>query len=258
MRRRNNPNGASSRVLGPPAARQRGEGGRNPVAEKTAKASQTLGRDGLYNTKEASAAKERAHPRTRTRGRRRVEWLGPHNEGAEGRVASTVYEASTDTRECASRTSRRRRRSRRSRRRRRSRRSRRSRRASREHSLWSKYLYTRVRVEDEPKKAEGDEGDAESHYTMADSVCAGGTVERTRRTARPRTAGTACSSWSEGVPRDFSLEASKAPVLFHQKWCFGDACWSWLGARPRTALWQTGGNGTHAIRSAVGRAVGRA
>lgn len=69
-------------------------------------------------------------------------------------------------------------------------------------------------------EAEGDEGDAESHYTMADSVCAGGTVERTRRTARPRTAGTACSSWSVCVPRDFSLEASKAPVLFHQKWCF--------------------------------------
>ena len=97
----------------------------------------------------------------------------------------------------------------------------------------------------------------ESHYTMPDSVCAGGTVERTRRTARPKTAGTACSSWPEGVPRDFSLEASKAPVLFHQKWCFWDACWSWLGARPRTALWQTGGNGTHAVRSAVGRAVGR-
>ena len=38
---------------------------------------------------------------------------------------------------------------------------------------------------------------------------------------------------------------------------YWDACWSWLGARPRTALWQTGGNGTHAVRSAVGRAVGR-
>lgn len=73
---------------------------------------------------------------------------------------------------------------------------------------------------EEDEGGEGDEGDAESHYTMADSVCAGGTVERTRRTARPRTAGTACSSWPEGVPRDFSLEASKAPVLFHQKWCF--------------------------------------
>ena len=73
---------------------------------------------------------------------------------------------------------------------------------------------------EEAEGGEGDEGDAESHYTMADSVCAGGTVERTRRTARPRTAGTACSSWPEGVPRDFSLEASKAPVLFHQKWCF--------------------------------------
>ena len=73
---------------------------------------------------------------------------------------------------------------------------------------------------EEAEGAEGAEGDAESHYTMADSVCAGGTVERTRRTARPRTAGTACSSWPEGVPRDFSLEASKAPVLFHQKWCF--------------------------------------
>ena len=58
----------------------------------------------------------------------------------------------------------------------------------------------------------------ESHYTMADSVCAGGTVERTRRTARPRTVGTACSSWSEGVPRDFSLEASKTaktPEMMH-------------------------------------------
>ena len=68
--------------------------------------------------------------------------------------------------------------------------------------------------------ATGATGATESHYTMADSVCAEGTVERTRRTARPRTAGTACSSWPEGVPRDFSLEASKAPVLFHQKWCF--------------------------------------
>ena len=38
---------------------------------------------------------------------------------------------------------------------------------------------------------------------------------------------------------------------------YWDACWSWLGARPRTALWQTGGNGTPAIQSAVGRAVGR-
>ena len=43
VRRRNNPNGASTRVLGPPAARQRGEGGRNPVAEKTVEASQTPG-----------------------------------------------------------------------------------------------------------------------------------------------------------------------------------------------------------------------
>ena len=97
----------------------------------------------------------------------------------------------------------------------------------------------------------------ESHYTMADSVCAGGTVERTRRTARPRTAGTACSSWPEGVPRDFSLEASKAFIESTRNGVFWDACWSWLGARPRTALWQTGGNGTHAVRSAVGRAVGR-
>ena len=45
--------------------------------------------------------------------------------------------------------------------------------------------------------------------------------------------------------------------LFHRNGVFWDACWSWLGARPRTALWQTGGNGTHAVRSAVGRAVGR-
>ena len=44
---------------------------------------------------------------------------------------------------------------------------------------------------------------------------------------------------------------------FTRNGVFWDACWSWLGARPRTALWQTGGNGTHAVRSAVGRAVGR-
>ena len=49
----------------------------------------------------------------------------------------------------------------------------------------------RAEKAEEGAEAEGDEGDAESHYTMADSVCAGGTVERTRRTARPRTAGTA-------------------------------------------------------------------
>ena len=110
---------------------------------------------------------------------------------------------------------------------------------------------------EEAEGAEGAEGDAESHYTMADSVCAGGTVERTRRTARPRTAGTACSSWPEGVPRDFSLEASKVFIESTRNGVFWDACWSWLGARPRTALWQTGGNGTHAVRSAVGRAVGR-
>ena len=46
-------------------------------------------------------------------------------------------------------------------------------------------------------------------------------------------------------------------TLFTRNGVFWDACWSWLGARPRTALWQTGGNGTHAVRSAVGRAVGR-
>ena len=44
---------------------------------------------------------------------------------------------------------------------------------------------------------------------------------------------------------------------FTRNGVFWDACWSWLGARPRTALWQTEGNGTHAVRSAVGRAVGR-
>ena len=63
------------------------------------------------------------------------------------------------------------------------------------------------------------------------------------------------SSWSEGVPRDFSLEASKTaktPEMMHL------GCLLVLvGARPRTALWQTGGKGTHAVRSAVGRAVGR-
>ena len=45
--------------------------------------------------------------------------------------------------------------------------------------------------------------------------------------------------------------------MLHRNGVVWDACWSWLGTRPRTALWQTGGNGTHAVRSAVGRAVGR-
>ena len=64
------------------------------------------------------------------------------------------------------------------------------------------------------EEAEGDEGATESHYTMADSVCAGGTVERTRRTARPRTAGTACSScqWvSRGISR---LRRQRRPFFF--------------------------------------------
>ena len=184
MCRRNNPNGASTRVLGPPAARQRGEGGRNPVAEETAKASQTPGppgRDGLYNTEEASAAKERARRRTRTRGRRRVEWLGPHAEGAEGaegRAARTVYGASTCIRECAPRTSRRRRRSRRS---------------HNSHRITlhngRECLCRRDRGEDAADRQTEDGGDSVFFVSV-------------------------------GVPRDFSLEASKAPVLFHQKWCF--------------------------------------
>ena len=55
----------------------------------------------------------------------------------------------------------------------------------------------------------------------------------------------------------FALHPYPFSFLFHRNGVFWDACWSWLGARPRTALWQTGGNGTHAVRSAVGRAVGR-
>ena len=60
-----------------------------------------------------------------------------------------------------------------------------------------------------------------------------------------------------GCPEGFLAWGVKGIHLKHRQWYFGDACWSWLGARPRTALWQTGGNGTHAVRSAVGRAVGR-
>ena len=58
------------------------------------------------------------------------------------------------------------------------------------------------------------------------------------------------------VSRGFS-RLRRQRQLKHQKWCIWVACWSWLGARPRTALGKTGGNGTHAVRSAVGRAVGR-
>ena len=55
----------------------------------------------------------------------------------------------------------------------------------------------------------------------------------------------------------FLTRRQRRPFFFTRNGVFWDACWSWLGARPRTALWQTGGNGTHAVRSAVGRAVGR-
>ena len=55
----------------------------------------------------------------------------------------------------------------------------------------------------------------------------------------------------------FALHPCPFSFLFHRNGVFWDACWSWLGVRPRTALWQTGRNGTHAVRSAVGRAVGR-
>ena len=59
---------------------------------------------------------------------------------------------------------------------------------------------------------------------------------------------------SRGISR---LRRQRRPFFFTRNGVFWDACWSWLGARPRTALWQTGGNGTHAVRTAVGRAVGR-
>ena len=63
-----------------------------------------------------------------------------------------------------------------------------------------------------------------------------------------------CQWVSRGISR---LRRQRRPFFFTRNGVFWDACWSWLGARPRTALWQTGGNGTHAVRSAVGRAVGR-
>ena len=72
--------------------------------------------------------------------------------------------------------------------------------------------------------------------------------------ARPRTVCSSCQWVSRGISR---LRRQRRPFFFTRNGVFWDACWSWLGARPRTALWQTGGNGTHAVRSAVGRAVGR-
>ena len=116
MRRRSNPNGALTRVLGPPAARQRGEGGRNPVAEETAKASQTPG-----------------PPRTR-----RTLQHG-RSERSEGESAPAHKDSRATTSRMVGPPRRR---------------SRGSRRTSRENSLWSKYLYTRVRAEDEPKEAQ--------------------------------------------------------------------------------------------------------
>ena len=208
MRRRNNPNGASTRVLGPPAARQRGEGGRNPVAEKTV---------------EESCCREDSGGKPDPRTRRTLQ---------HGR----------------------------------SRRSRRSRRASREHSLWRTYRYTRGHVEDEPKKPKvtkkpkkaKEAKETQNHTTQWPIVFVpegqwrgrGGPPDRGRRGQRVLRG----QRVSRGISR---LRRQRRPFFFTRNGVFWDACWSWLGARPRTALWQTGGNGTHAVRSAVGRAVGR-
>ena len=57
--------------------------------------------------------------------------------------------------------------------------------------------------------------------SMADSVCAGGKVERAVWTARPRTAGTVCSSWSVDVPMDFRLRRQRRPFFFARNGLFG-------------------------------------
>ena len=91
---------------------------------------------------------------------------------------------------------------------------------------------------------------SELHHTPRSSPPRGGPPDRGRRGQRVLR--------DQGVSRGISrLRRQRRPFFFTRNGVFWDACWSWLGARPRTALWQTGGNGTHAVRSAVGRAVGR-
>ena len=182
VRRRNNPNGASTRVLGPPAARQRGEdsGGILLPRRQWRQARPPDETDSTTRKKRAQRRRERARA-----------------QGLEGDDESNGWAPTTKEPKDESQAQ-----------------------PMEDIPIHASARRGRAEGGAEAEGDEGDEGDAESHYTMADSVCAGGTVERTRRTARPRTAGTACSSWPEGVPRDFSLEASKAPVLFHQKWCF--------------------------------------
>ena len=123
-----------------------------------------------------------------------------------------------------------------------------------------------MRVEDEPKKPKKpkepkepkEAKETQNHTTQWPIVFVpegqwrgrGGPPDRGRRGQRVLRG----QRVSRGISR---LRRQRRPFFFTRNGVFWDACWSWLGARPRTALWQTGGNGTHAVRSAVGRAVGR-
>ena len=189
--RRHNPNKASTRVLGPPAARQRGEdsGGILLPRRQWRQARPPDETDSTTRKKRAQRRRERARAQELEGNDESNGWAPTTKETKKPKKPKGEPRAQPMKQVPI-------------------------------HASARRGRAEEAEEAEGAEGAEGGEGDAESHYTMADSVCAGGTVERTRRTARPRTAGTACSSWPEGVPRDFSLEASKAPVLFHQKWCF--------------------------------------
>ena len=184
--RRHNPNKASTRVLGPPAARQRGEdsGGILLPRRQWRQARPPDETDSTTRKKRAQRRRERARAQELEGNDESNGWAPTTKEPKKPKEPKEPKEAKGEPRA----------------------------QPMKQVPIHASARRGRAEEAEEAEGAEGaegGEGDAESHYTMADSVCAGGTVERTRRTARPRTAGTACSSWPEGVPRDFSLEASK-------------------------------------------------
>ena len=176
MRRRNNPNGASTRVLGPPAARQRGEGGRNPVAEKTVEESGCREDSGGIllprrqwrqarppDETDSTTRKKRAQ---RRRERARAQELEGNNE-SNGWAPTTKEPKEPKEPKDESRAQ-----------------------SMKQVPIHASARRGRAEEAEEAEggaEAEGDEGatgDAESHYTMADSVCVGGIEKRAQARAR--------------------------------------------------------------------------
>ena len=266
--RRHNPNGASTRVLGPPAARQRGEGGRNPVAEKTVEESGCREDSGgillpRRQWRQARPPDETDSTTRKKRAQRRRERT--RAQGLEGDDESNGWAPTTKEPKDESQAQ-----------------------SMKQVPIHASARRGRAEGGAEAEEAEEAEGRAASTAYGA-STCTRECASRTSRRKPKETKETQnhTTQWpivfvpegqwrgrggppdrgrwgqrvlrgqrvSRGISR---LRRQRRPFFFTRNGVFWDACWSWLGARPRTALWQTGGNGTHAVRSAVGRAVGRA